>query len=85
MTTHQQIISELESELAKTKEVSEKLSEQMEFAIGHYKIAWAGMCELVGQLGQAGTSKTGVELVADGTINVEIDNNGYHTIRSAIY
>ncbi|MGV8095852.1 MAG: hypothetical protein AB2L24_28710 [Mangrovibacterium sp.] len=43
------------------------------------------MCELAGQLGQAGTFKTGVELVADGTINVEIDNNGYHTIQAAIH
>ncbi|MGV8096717.1 MAG: hypothetical protein AB2L24_33075 [Mangrovibacterium sp.] len=39
MITYQQIILELESELAKTKEISEKLSEQMEFAIGRCKIA----------------------------------------------
>ncbi|MGV8096716.1 MAG: hypothetical protein AB2L24_33070 [Mangrovibacterium sp.] len=43
------------------------------------------MRELAGQLGQAGTFKTGVDLVADGTINVEIDNNGYHTIQTAIH
>jgi hypothetical protein len=67
------------------KEISEKLSEQIEFVIGPCKIALASMRELVGQMEQTGAFKTAVELVADGTINVEMDNNGYHTIQSAIH
>jgi len=47
METHQQIISELENELLKTKEASEKLSEQLEYAIGHCKVALDRMRELV--------------------------------------
>jgi len=47
MKTHSQIIADLEAELAKTKEVSEKISDQMEYAIGHCKIALGNMRELV--------------------------------------
>ena len=47
MTTHLQIISELENELLKTTEVSENLPEQMEFAIGHCKVALDQMRKLV--------------------------------------
>jgi hypothetical protein len=47
MTTHLQIISELENELLKTTEVSENLSEQIEFAIGHCKVALDQMRKLV--------------------------------------
>ncbi len=47
MTTHKQIISELENELLKTEEVSNNLFEQLEFAIGHCKIALDRMRELV--------------------------------------
>ncbi|MDP2338681.1 MAG: RteC domain-containing protein [Bacteroidota bacterium] len=47
MKTHAQIISDLENELSRMKEVSEKLPEQMEYAIGHCKIALDRMRELV--------------------------------------
>ncbi|QGY47727.1 hypothetical protein GM418_29905 [Maribellus comscasis] len=47
MTTHKQIISELETELLKRDEVSGNLFEQLEFAIGLCKIALDRMRELV--------------------------------------
>lgn len=47
MTTHLQIVSELENELLKTTEVSENLPEQIEFAIGHCKVALDQMRKLV--------------------------------------
>lgn len=47
MESHLKIIEELENELAKTSEVSENLSEQMEYAIGHCKVALDEMREIV--------------------------------------
>ena len=45
------IIRELENELAKAKNVSEKFSDQMEYAIGHCKIALDSMRKLVREKG----------------------------------
>jgi len=45
METHFQIVADLENKLAKTKEVSEKIFEQMEYAIGHCKAALCLMRE----------------------------------------
>ena len=47
METFCTIIVDLESELSKMKDVSDKISEQMEYAIGHCKIALDRMRELV--------------------------------------
>ena len=47
MTTHKHIISELENKLSKIKEVPDNFFEQLEFAIGHCKIALDRMRELV--------------------------------------
>jgi len=47
METYCEIILDLENELSKMKRVSEKISEQMEFAIGHCKVALDHMRELV--------------------------------------
>ncbi len=47
METYCEIILDLESNLSKMKDVSEKNSEQMEYAIGHCKIALDRMRELV--------------------------------------
>ena len=47
METFEQIIADLEAKLAKTKSVSEKVSEQSEYAIGHCRIALNKMRERV--------------------------------------
>jgi hypothetical protein len=47
MKSHLKIIDELNNALSKTKEVSDKLPDQMEFAIGHCRIALTNMRELV--------------------------------------
>ena len=47
METFEQIIADLEAKLAKTKSVSEKVSEQSEYAIGHCRIALNNMREHV--------------------------------------
>ena len=47
VTDPKQIISDFENELSKTKEVSDNLFEQLEFAIGQCKIALDRMRELV--------------------------------------
>ena len=47
METYCEIILDLENELSKMKRVSEKNSEQMEYAIGHCKVALDRMRELV--------------------------------------
>lgn len=47
METYCEIILDLENELSKMKRVSEKISEQMEYAIGHCKVALDRMRELV--------------------------------------
>lgn len=47
MEAHFQIVADLENKLAKTKEVSEKIFEQMEYAIGHCKAALCLMRERV--------------------------------------
>ncbi|MGV8092085.1 MAG: RteC domain-containing protein [Mangrovibacterium sp.] len=47
MESHLKIVKNLENVLSKTKEVSQSLPEQMEYAIGHCKIALDRMRELV--------------------------------------
>ena len=47
METYCEIILDLESDLSKMKDVSDKISDQMEYAIGHCKIALDRMRELV--------------------------------------
>lgn len=47
MESHLKIIEELDNVLLKTKEVSDNLPDQMEYAIGHCKIALGNMRELV--------------------------------------
>ncbi|MEL7587959.1 MAG: RteC domain-containing protein [Prolixibacteraceae bacterium] len=47
MGTFCEIILDLESDLSKMKDVSDKISDQMEYAIGHCKIALDRMRELV--------------------------------------
>lgn len=47
METYCEIILDLENELSKMKRVSGKISEQMEYAIGHCKVALDRMRELV--------------------------------------
>ncbi|MDD4191555.1 MAG: hypothetical protein PHI28_09490 [Mangrovibacterium sp.] len=47
METHFQIVADLENKVAKTKEVSGKIFEQMEYAIGHCKAALCLMRERV--------------------------------------
>ena len=70
--------------MVRDKEVSVNVTERWSLLLVTAK-SHCRMHKLVGQLGQAGNFKTAVELVAGGTINVEIDNNGYHTIQAAIY
>jgi small-conductance mechanosensitive channel len=47
MESHLKIVENLEHVLSRTKEVTESLPEQMEYAIGHCKIALDRMRELV--------------------------------------
>jgi len=47
MEPHLKIIEGLENELTKTNEVSDNLSEQMEFALGHCKVALDELREIV--------------------------------------
>ena len=47
METFCTILVDLESDLSKMKAVSDKISDQMEYAIGHCKIALDRMRELV--------------------------------------
>ena len=47
MKSHLKIIEELNNALSKTKDVSDKLPDQMEYAIGHCKIALDDMRKLV--------------------------------------